>query len=156
MRVLVECYPDAAVLRAIGVTKKHLRHERCKGEVVKRVLKLDRAVGVIDEDPGSAQPRDLNNYKEKEAAEGLRLLVRHGSADRRLIVVCPRLEDWLIARAIAVGIKPQDYDLPSDPHRLHGIPHYEDRQTFQQFLTELTGRDAEGMGLLRQWVQQAK
>jgi hypothetical protein len=156
MRVLVECYPDAAVLRALGVTKKQLLHERCKGEVVKRVRKLDCAIGVIDEDPRSAQPRDLNNYDEEEAAGGLRLLVRHGSADRKLIVVCPRLEDWLIARAVSSGIRLQDYGLPGDPHRLHGIPHYEDRQTFQQFLTELTGRDAEGMGLLRQWVQQAK
>jgi hypothetical protein len=113
-------------------------------------------VGVIEEDPGSAQPRDLASYDEIQAAGGLRLLVRHGSADRKLIVVCPRLEDWLIARAVSSGIRLQDYGLPGDPHRLHGIPHYEDRQTFQQFLTELTGRDAEGMGLLRQWVQQAK
>ena len=156
MRVLVECYPDAAVLRAIGVTKKHLRHERCKGEVVKRVLKLDRAIGVIDEDPSSAQPRDLANYDEVRAAGGLRLLVRRGDAERKLIVVCPRLEDWLIARAVSSGIRLQDYGLPGDPHRLHGIPHYEDRKTFQQFLTELTGRDAEGMGLLRQWVRQAE
>jgi hypothetical protein len=155
MRVLVECDADEAVLLALGVPKRQLLHFGGKGEVVKRVLKLDCAIGVIDEDPGSAQPADLANYDEAQAAGGLRLLIRRGSADRKLIVICPRLEDWLIARAISSGIKPQDYDLPSDPHRLHGIPHYEDRQRFHQFLTELAGRDAEGMGLLRQWLHQA-
>ena len=156
MTVLVECYPDAAVLRCLGVTKRQLRHERCKGEVVKRVLKLDCAVGVIDEDPDSAQPRDLANYAEVQADGGLRLLVRRGSAERRLIVVCPRLEDWLIRRAKESGIRLQDYDLPSDPHRLHGIPHYEHRQSFHQFLAHLADRDAEGMGLLRQWVHDGR
>ena len=51
MRILVECYPDEALLRALGIPKKQLRHERCKGEVVKRVLKLDETIGLIDEDP---------------------------------------------------------------------------------------------------------
>ena len=59
MKFLVECYPDGALLRALGVSKKQLRHERCKGEVVKRVRKLACAIGMIDEDPNSAQPRDL-------------------------------------------------------------------------------------------------
>ncbi len=156
MRVLVECYPDAAVLRALGVTKKQLRHERCKGEVVKRVRKLDCAIGVIDEDPGSAQPCDLANYDEQETAEGLRRLVRRDDTDRKLIVICPRLEDWLIARAISSAMKPEDYGLPCDPHRLHGIPHYEETQGFKRFLANLIDRDAAGIGVLRRWLHEAR
>ena len=85
MRVLVECYPDAALLRALGVTKKQLRHERCKGEVVKRVLKFDCAIGLIDEDPTSARPRDLDNYEQVQNIEGLRLFARRGDKNKRLI-----------------------------------------------------------------------
>jgi len=151
MIVLVECYPDTSLLRALGVSKKQLRHERCKGEVVKRVLKFDSAIGLVDEDPQSAQPRDLNNYKQVQAAEGLRLLSRRDDKNKRLIIICPRLENWFIQRAKSLGIRPEDYGLPSDPDRLHSIPRYEQKKNFLRFLTELKERD-KGMHLLRRWL----
>ena len=155
MRILVECYPDEALLRALGVSKKQLRHERCKGEVVKRVRKFDCATGLIDEDPSSAQPRDLDNYKQVRAAEGLRLLARRDDKNKRLIIICPRLEDWLIQRAGLSDIKPEDYGIPSRPDRLHSIVRYERKDGFQQFLSELKERDS-GMHLLRQWIFEAE
>jgi len=155
MIILVECYPDALLLRALGVSKKQLRHERCKGEVVKRVLKFDCATCLIDEDPASAQPRDLDNYKQVQAAEGLRLLTRRDDKNKRLIIICPRLEDWLIQRAKTSGIRPEDYGLPSDPDHLHSIPRYEQKESFRRFLAELKERDR-GMHLLRQWILQAE
>jgi len=151
MRILVECYPDAALLCALGVPRKQLCHERCKGEVVKRVLKFDCAIGLIDEDPLSAQPRDLDNYKQVQAAEGLCLLARRDDKNKRLILVCPRLEDWLFQRARSSGIRPEEYRLPSDPDRLHSIPRYEQKEGFRRFLVELIERD-KGMHLLRRWV----
>jgi hypothetical protein len=115
------------------------------------MLKSDCATGLIDEDPSSAQPRDLNNYKEEQAAEGLRLLARRDDKNKRLIIVRPRLEDWLIARARSVGVKPEEYGLPSDPDRLHSIPRYEQNDGFRRFLVELKERD-KGMHLLRRWI----
>ena len=155
MRVLVECNADEAVLRALGVSKKQLRHERCKGEVVKRVRKFDCATGLIDEDPSSAQPRDLDNYKQVRAAEGLRLLARRDDKNKRLIIVCPRLEDWLIHRAKSMGVEPENYGLPADPNRLHSIPRYELKDGFRRFLAELIDRD-KGMHLLRRWIFEAE
>jgi hypothetical protein len=151
MIILVECYPDASLLHALGVSKKQLRHERCKGEVVKRVLKFDSAIGLIDEDPQSAQPRDLNNYKQVQAAEGLRLLSRRDDKNKRLIIICPRLEDWLIQRARLSSVKPEAYRIPSDPDHLHNIPRYEQKEGFQSFLAELKKQD-KGMHLLRRWL----
>ncbi len=155
MRILVECYPDAALLRALGVSKKQLRHEGGKGEVVKQVRKFDCATGLIDEDPASAQPRDLDNYKEVQAMEGLRLLARRDDKNKRLIIVCPRLEDWLIQRAKSSGIRPKDYGLPSDPDKLHSIPRYEQKEGFCRFLAELKEQDS-GMHLLRRWILEAE
>ena len=155
MKVLVECNADEAVLRALGVSKKQLRHEHCKGEVVKRVRKFDFATGLIDEDPSSAQPRDLDNYKQLQAAEGLRLLARQGSGGQRLVMICPKLEDWLIERAKSSGIRPEDYGLPSDPDKLHSIPRYEQKEGFCRFLAELKERDS-GMHLLRRWIFEAE
>ena len=154
MRILVECYPDETLLRLLGVSRKQVRHERCKGEVVKRILKFDCATGLIDEDPSSAQPRDLDNYKQVQAAEELHLLTRRDDKNKRLIIVCPRLEDWLIQRAKASGIRPEDYGLPSDPDKLHSIPRYEQKEGFCRFLAELKERDS-GMHLLRRWILEA-
>ena len=154
MKVLVECNADEKLLRALGVSKKQLRHERCKGEVVKRILKFDCATGLIDEDPSSAQPRDLDNYKQVQAAEELHLLTRRDDKNKRLIIVCPRLEDWLIERAKSSGIQPEDYGLPSDPDKLHSIPLYEQKDDFCRFLAELKERDS-GMQLLRRWILEA-
>jgi hypothetical protein len=151
MRILVECYPDETLLRTLGVPRKQLRHERCKGEVVKRVLKFDCATGVIDEDPASAQPRELDNYKEVRAAEGLRLLARRDDKNKRLIIICPRLEDWLLQRAGLSGIEPEDYGVLSQPNHLHSIPRYERTDGFQRFLSELKEQD-KGMHLLHRWV----
>lgn len=151
MRILVECYPDEALLRALGVPKKQLRHERCKGEVVKRVLKFDKTIGLIDEDPGSTQPRDLNNYRVVKTAKGLCLLTRQDDTNKRIIVICPRLEDWLLLRAKSMNIDPTAFGLPAQPHHLHSLVRYDRRDGFQRFLAELKERD-DGMKLLRQWV----
>lgn len=156
MRILVECNADESVLRALGLSKKQIRHERCKGEVINRLRKLPGAIGVVDEDPASAQPRDLNNYQEEvQTTEGLRLLTRQGKGAQRLILVCPKLEDWLIHRARSIGIEPENYGLPADPNRLHSIPRYEQKEGFRHFLAELKERDS-GMHLLRRWIFEAE
>ena len=77
MTVLVECDADEAVLRALGVPKQQLLHFGGKGKVINRLKALPDAIGMVDEDPASAQARDLNNYQvERQTSEGLRLLAR--------------------------------------------------------------------------------
>ena len=151
MKVFVECYPDTALLRYLGVPKKQLFHESCKGEVVKRVLKSDSAIGLIDEDPTSAQPRDLSNYKQIQTAEGLHLLVRNNDESKKFIVVCPRLEEWFVERAKSSGIQLEKYGLPCNPGRLHSIPRYEKKDGFKRFIAELKEKD-KGMKLLQEWL----
>lgn len=151
MKIAVECYADEVVLRELGVPRKQVLHEARKGEVFNWLKRTRDAVGMVDEDPDSAQPRDLGNYQQKEASEGLRLLARRGNSGQKLIMVCPRLEEWLIQRAVICGINPRGYYLPRTAKELHDIPRYEQKDGFRRFLSELAGRD-EGMGILRQWV----
>lgn len=151
MKVFVECFPDTALLRYLGVPKKQLCHESCKGEVVKRVLKSDSAIGLIDEDPASSQPRDLCNYKQIRDGEGLRLFIRNNDEKKKFIIVCPRLENWFIERAKLSGIHPENYGIPNNPDRLHSIPRYDKKEGFQHFLAELKEKD-KGMNLLHQWL----
>ena len=83
MRVLVECYPDEAVLCALGVPRRQLLHEARKGEVFNWLKKSAGGLGIVDEDPDSAQPRDLVSYQQVQASEGLLLLVRQGSGGQK-------------------------------------------------------------------------
>ena len=154
MKVLVECDADEVVIRNLGVTKKQLSHFGGKDKLINRLKKLPGAVGVVDEDPASIQHPDLKaSYRQEESAERLRLLARQGKGGQKLIVVCPKLEDWLIDRARLSGIRPEEYGLPSDPDRLHSIPRYEQKEGFCRFIEELKERD-KGMHLLRQWILQ--
>jgi len=156
MKVLVECNADEIVLRNIGVLKKQLFHFGGKDKLINRLRNLPGAVGVVDEDPASIQHPDLKaSYRQAESAEGLRLLARQGSGGQRLVMICPKLEDWLIERAKSSGIRPEDYGLPSDPDHLHSIPRYEQKEGFCRFLAELKERDS-GMHLLRRWILEAE
>jgi len=112
MKIAVECYPDEVVLRGLGVPRKQVLHQARKGEVFNWLKRNAGAVGMVDEDPDSDQPRDLVSYQQVQASEGLLLLVRQGSSGQRLIVVRPRLEDWLIQRARVCGVDPRQYQLP--------------------------------------------
>jgi len=112
-------------------------------------------VGMVDEDPGKVQPQDMGSYRQTDSAEGLHLMARQGSGGQRLVMICPKLEDWLIARAKASGIRPEDYGLPSDPDELHSIPRYEQKEGFCRFLAELKEQDS-GMHLLRRWILEAE
>ncbi len=152
MKVLVECDADEVVLRNLGVVKKQLFHFGGRNKVITRLRDLPGAVGVVDEDPGASQHGDLKaSYRQAESAEGLRLLIRQGRGGQRLVMICPKLEDWLIERAKSSGIRPQDYGLPNDPDRLHGIPRYEQKEGFRRFLSALKEQD-KGMHLLRKWI----
>lgn len=152
MKILVECFPDEALLRVLGVPRKRLLHERSKGRILTRLRGLPDAVGMVDEDPESPQHRDLNTYRRIQTGEGLHLLVRGGSGNQRLIVLCPRLEEWLIQRAKSMRIAPEDFGLSSNPDRLHSIPHYENRPGFRRFVEELAALDTKGVGLLQRWT----
>ena len=152
MKVLVECNADEVVLRNIGVVKKQLLHFAGRSRVISHLRNMHGAFGVVDEDPGSTPHPDLNaSYRQVESAEGLRLLTRHGKGGQKLVIVCPKLEDWLIDRAKSSGIRPEDYGLPADPDRLHSIPRYEQKGGFKRFLAELKEKD-KGMKLLQQWL----
>ncbi|MGD2094976.1 MAG: hypothetical protein PVH77_08225 [Phycisphaerales bacterium] len=155
MKVLVECNADEVVLKNLEVPKKQLLHFGGKDKLINRLRNLPGAVGIVDEDPASIQHPDLKaSYRQAEFAEGLRLLARQGSGGQRLVMVCPKLEDWLIQRAESSGIRPEDYGLPSNPDKLHSIPRYEQKDGFRRFLAELKERDS-GMHLLRRWIFEA-
>ena len=60
--IFVECKPDLLLVGKItGKSKKELLHSGNKGGVIKNLSRSKGAIGVVDEDPGHAQPKYIHS-----------------------------------------------------------------------------------------------
>ena len=150
--IAVECYADEKLVGILGVGKKQIRHEGCKGNIFRKLKKESSGTGLVDQDPGSAQPGELKNYRKVEEGDGIELYIHQGTPDKRIIMMCPRLEDWLISRARAAGIKPEDFGLEKEPLALHRSGRYDRRSGYVAFIKALWEKDR-GMKRLEEWVR---
>jgi hypothetical protein len=117
--IIVECKPDEALMRALGYTRKRIFHQPNKAEVIKYLIRNPRAIGIVDEDPGAANVGYFSKFRKIGAVKfGLEQFVSPGGKSP-LIVIKPRLEEWILSQANSCAINPQDYSLPSSPHQLH-------------------------------------
>ena len=115
--IAVECEPDVILVRVFGVPSKKIYHAGSKGRVVKAVEKFG-GIEIIDEDPGCPQPKLLLNYSIAVTYEqlGIRILTRN---NKRIIVICPRLEEFIIEACKESKINPKNFGLPLDSIQLH-------------------------------------
>lgn len=114
----LECKADETLARTLGRTRKQCLHHSGKSRVCKALEHRRDCVGLIDEDPGSAQPPYLATLKEHSATHEVRVL-EDVKRNHRVIIVCPRLEEWLIKTAQLSGIKMHDFGLSDRGNELH-------------------------------------
>ena len=149
--IAVECFADEALVRALGVPLANILHARSKGRVVKSVREGQASAGLVDEDPGKTQPRDMARFRETERKGAVALLSAEGNPARRLIQIRPRLEEWLVSRAASCGLALAEYGLPPTAKALKDRGRYDRARKFQEFLQALLEQDAE-MQALKQWT----
>ena len=121
--IYVECKPDLALVKTLtNVTRRGITHEfKGKGEICNRLRKQTNCKGLIDEDPLSGQPRYVKEARlEDDFSEHDIKVLHHSATDNCLIVLCPRLEEWVLKAATEAGIDVRTYGLPNDAARLHG------------------------------------
>ncbi|MEW6687209.1 MAG: hypothetical protein AB1393_13570 [Candidatus Edwardsbacteria bacterium] len=135
--VFVECNADEALISALGVGKREIRHSHSKGNVCRALQKSCNAIGLLDEDPCSAQPSYL---------EGLNLLVNEGKIrilydlgrQNCVIILCPRLEEWVLEAARTSKMLTEKYGLPRKPDELHeALSSSNKRKALQNLIKEL-------------------
>jgi len=136
--IFVECKPDRLLIRILaGVGKKEIRHSGNKFEVMKQLDKHSMALGIIDEDPGKNQPTQLQKAEDISTDE-IRatdlILLRY--RDSLVLVLRPRLEEWILKTAREININPKDFTLPNDPEQLHSIINY-NLDKFGRFLIKM-------------------
>ncbi len=149
--IAVECFPDEALVRSLGIPVAMVRHSRGSGNVLNDLLRGHVALGVIDEDPGKTRPAEIRRFIEKERRGNVILMTGGKDVGGRLVVICPRLEEWLLARANASGVNPGDYGLPVTTKALRKLGRYERRPKFRFLLEALLAVDVE-MQALKTWV----
>jgi hypothetical protein len=154
--IFLECYNDEILVKSLGFTNKQISHQKCKGEVVKKVGKSSGAIGIIDEDKKANEPKEMKNYKEiieNKADRTVKLLQKKDDKNKKLVQISPYLEHWLLNRARRNKIKPADFSLPDDPKKLHAIPNLERNKNFQKFLDRLIETDVE-IQTLKKWIEE--
>ena len=109
-------------LRLAGLTNREVKVEGDRGKVLNRLAQENYSLAMVDEDPGQDLPGQLRRMQlvSDYPGTGLKLYTDSGRSNR-VIVVCPRLEEWIIRAANDAGLQLRGprYNLPSGPSSLH-------------------------------------
>jgi hypothetical protein len=138
--IYTECKPDSLLVRILGIPKRQIIHQQGKPEVCKQLEKQENWEGMIDEDPFSVQPSYLKRLPVKEnlPTYGLKIL-NDTSKNNDLIILSPRLEDWILKAAKEAGIDIKRYNLPDDGEQLHRVINL-DLRKFERLVNDLRGQ----------------
>jgi len=118
--IYTECKPDSVLVKTLGIPKKEIIHLGGKPEVCKQLEKRENWKGLIDEDPFSIQPSYLKRLKMRVNLSNYGFKVLYDNCNNNdLIVLCPRLEEWVLTATKEAQIDIKRYNLPDDGEHLH-------------------------------------
>lgn len=119
--IAIECNADEALVKALGYTRKMISHQFSKGEVINYLKRNEHAIGVVDDDPGSARPTYFSNFEVSVGEKfGIELLkIPH--LETKLIVIKPRLEEWILRQANDLELDLKTYSIPNNGRELHKV-----------------------------------
>jgi hypothetical protein len=116
MSLFVECKPDETLAIALGVSKRDLEHAGNRARVCSQVSRRRETTGMIDEDPNTAPHPYMKNLVESGLEHQIRVL-SDPERRNRLVIICPRFEDWLVESAKTSGLKMTDFSFESNTGR---------------------------------------
>lgn len=150
--IYVECKPDEALVRHLtGFARRQVAHEfKGEHEVCKRVRAQQGSKGLVDEDPGSPQPPYFGEtiLAVDRPELGLKVFDDKRRANR-IVVLRPKLEDWILDTARGVSVDVRQHNLPNRPSQLHGVINA-NLAKFERLLEELLASSSERLDVLRQ------
>jgi hypothetical protein len=119
---LVECNPDEVLIRTVTITsRKNIKHSGNKSELLKALSqRFDNSKGLVDEDPWSIQPPYLDKFHEKQDLTGYNIkILEQKSKNNTIVMLRPRLEDWILQAAKEANVSPAQFGLPDEATKLH-------------------------------------
>lgn len=151
--IFLECNNDELLMKSLGFSRKQISHQRCKGEVVKKVSKKSTAIGIIDEDSKDNAPNEMKKYREIQRNGDIKLFQRENDKKKKLVQISPYLEHWLLNRGKMNKINPKNFNLPDNPKKLHTFPNLGRNKNFVKFLKKLIDSDKE-IQTLKNWIKE--
>ena len=114
MTYVVECEADITLVKSlIFISRKNIIHGGNKPGVLETLERRQNCKGMVDEDPWSIQPPKIYRFQEKEYFPGSMLrILRNTNRNNYLIILCPRLEDWILEAAKESNVDVETYNLP--------------------------------------------
>ena len=111
MKLFLECKPDETLAIALGVPRRAIIHSHGKGRISNNLKKHVDVLAMVDDDLGATDTPTLRQFAEL-SSEGDVVLKVDRSTKNRLVVICPRLEPWVLKTAKDADIKMEDHGLP--------------------------------------------
>ncbi len=148
--LLLECKPDEVLARRLGLVRREIVHHNDKGRVCNALKRTEGQIGMIDEDPGSAQPPYLATLTQSASAHDL-LVMQDTGRRHRVVIVRPRLEEWIIKSAQASGLKMSDFGFSERGNELHREINSK-LQKFEELLDALAQAGSERIKYLKSLI----
>ena len=111
-KVVTECKPDEELLHKLGFARREVEHQPSKGDVCNFLRKNTILFALIDEDPASSQPKYLSEFTLAEDNFDVKKLV-HADNHQTIVILKPRLEEWIYKQCRDSKINPEDFYLPA-------------------------------------------
>ncbi|MGH7800750.1 MAG: hypothetical protein ACREOW_09000 [Thermodesulfobacteriota bacterium] len=115
----MECNPDEILVKALGIPRKEIDHAGNKEEVCKELEICTNSKGLVDEDPLGTQPSYIKKLKPLSDKRDDIKLMHDKKARNYLIILCPRLEEWILKATREAGVNVEVYGLPNNADELH-------------------------------------
>lgn len=132
--IYVECNADQTLVETLVQSKKLISHSFGKGNVCNRLKKNTNSIGLVDEDPSCAQPGYIKKLEWISEKNGLKIY-KDKNSNNTLIMLCPRLEEWILKASEEAKKDVSDYGLPKDANSLHKrLSIRKDRQKFRSLI----------------------
>jgi hypothetical protein len=135
------------------LSRRQIVHEfKGRFEVCKRVSGQTGCKALVDEDPNSIQPPYLAriNLVEELRQQGLKVF-QDESRGNLVVVMCPKLEDWILKAAEETGLKVSSYSLPDSSRSLHRVINADIRK-LERLLQDLINEGSERVRTLKRML----
>lgn len=147
--IFVECKADKVFLKTIGIEEKIIYHAGGKGRVVHKLIKCKKEIGIIDEDPGRPQPKKLKQFKLIKEVHNMKIL--QDENENKLILLNPRLEEWILNITKRYNLKIEKFNLPHNGEEFHKIIN-SNTQKFENLLENIKKKKLDEIEFLKNYI----
>lgn|SRR3990167_2412955 len=151
--IYIECKADRVLASSItNIPGREIIHAGNKSGVCKKLEKNRNCKGLVDEDPWSTDPSYMKKLKRENLSNHELQILRDNSSDNCLIVLCPRLEEWILRTVKEAGIDAKKYNLPDDATKLHREINLT-LGKFERLIDELKNKNPERLRILKRLLE---